>query len=217
MATTAPPPTSVRVSARRRRLSSEQRREVVLDAACRVFSANGFHAASIEEIARQAGITKPVIYHHFASKQDLHSAVFEHYAKQLLAVAASHGVKGTLEERLHDIVKGMFTFAHANPRVWQLLLGDSTDRETARLQQQLRAIGTRVSAERLLLEPIFKPEPGLSRRQSAEVIAQLTRSAVDGLVTWSLEHPNIPRGRLITAAANLLWTGLARTTASAGQ
>jgi AcrR family transcriptional regulator len=198
-------------------MSSEQRREVVLDAACRVFSANGFHAASIEEIAREAGITKPVIYHHFTSKRELHSAVFEHYAKQLLAAAASHGIKGTPRERLHDIVKGMFLFAHANPHVWQLLLGDSTDPETARLQKQLRAIGTRVSAERLLLEPIFKPEPGLSRRQSAEVTAQLIRSAVDGLVTWSLAHPNLPRGRLITTTANLLWTGLAHTAASAAQ
>lgn len=189
----------------------------MLDAACRVFSANGFHGASIDEIAREAGITKPVIYHHFASKQDLHSAVFEHYAEQLLAVAATHGVKGTLQERLHDIVRGMFNFAHANPHVWQLLLGDSTDPETARLQQQLRTIGTRVSTERLLREPLFKPEPGLSRRQSAEVIAQLTRSAVDGLVTWSLEHPNISRERLIVTAANLLWDGLAHTTSSAAE
>ncbi len=198
----------------RTRLSSDERRDVLLDAAARVFAAHGYHAASIEQIAQAAGITKPVIYHHFASKQKLHTAVFEHYAQQLLTVAAGHGLTGTPRERFHDLVSGMFGFAHANPHIWQLLLGDSTDPETAQLQQQLRAAGTRASAERLLAEPTFKPHSNLSRRKNAEIIAQLTRTAVDGLVTWSLEHPNTPRATLIDTTVDLLWTGLASTTTS---
>lgn len=197
-----------------RRMSSEQRRRVLLDAAARVFAVHGYHSASIEEIARTAGITKPVIYHHFASKRELHSAVFQHYAEHLLDVAASHGLQGSLRERFHDVIQGMFTFAHANPHIWQLLLGDSTDPETARLQQQLRDIGTRVSAQRLLSEPTFEPDLALTRRKAAEVIAQLTRSAVDGLVTWSLEHPNVAGATLIDSTTDLLWDGLANTTST---
>jgi AcrR family transcriptional regulator len=194
-----------------RRLTAERRREILLAAACKVFAAHGFHGASIDEIAKEAAITKPVIYHHFASKRDLHSAVFEHYAEQLLTAAASHGLTGTLPERLHDIVAGMFTFAHANPDAWRLLLGDATDPETALLQQRLRAAGTHVSAARLLREPGFKPKPGLSRSQAAEVIAQLTRSAVDGLVNWSLTHPKVSRAHLIATATDVLWAGLTAT------
>lgn len=52
------------------RLSSQQRRAVILDSAARLFAERGYHAASISEIARMAGITKPVIYHHFSSKQE---------------------------------------------------------------------------------------------------------------------------------------------------
>jgi AcrR family transcriptional regulator len=176
-----------------------------------VFAQRGYHAASIAQIARMAGVTKPVIYHHFASKRELHSAVFEHYAAELLAAAAAHGEHGTLKERFRDLVSAMFAFAHSKPHVWQLLLGDSTDPETAALQQQLRDLGTTASAQRLLSEPSFQPGPGLSRRKTAEVIAQLTRSAVDGLVTWSLAHPNVPRGALIDSTVDRLWPGLLST------
>jgi AcrR family transcriptional regulator len=199
-------------SAPRQRLSSPQRRAVLLDSAARVFAQRGYHAASIAEIARMAGITKPVIYYHFASKRELHSAVFEHYAAELLSAAAAHGQRGTPRERFRDLVSGMFGFAHSNPHIWQLLLGDSTDPETAALQQQLRELGTSASAQRLLSEPSFPPGPGLSRRKSAEVAAQLTRSAVDGLVTWSLAHPSVPRAALIDSTVDLLWPGLQATT-----
>jgi AcrR family transcriptional regulator len=199
----------------RHRLSSQQRRAVILDSAARVFAERGYHAASISEIARMAGITKPVIYHHVASKHELHSAVFEHYATELLSVAAAHGRHGSPRERFHDLVSGMFAFAHSRPHIWQLLLGDSTDPETAGLQQQLRDLGTSASAQRLLSEPTFQPAAGLSRRQAAEVIAELTRSAVDGLVTWSLRHPNVSRAALINSAVDLLWPGLLNTTSTA--
>jgi AcrR family transcriptional regulator len=192
----------------RQRLTSEQRREVLLQAAARIFSTHGYHAASIEQIASEAGITKPVIYHHFPSKQQLHRAVFEHYAQQLLTTAASHGQHGTLKERFRDLVAGMFTFAHAQPHVWQLLLGDSTDPETALLQQQLREAGTKQSAARLLDAGDLRLDRRLGRRKTAEAVAELVRSAVDGLITWSLQHPEVSRAALIDVASELIWDGL---------
>jgi AcrR family transcriptional regulator len=206
------PRTSKAPSVRRPRLTNRQRREVILESAARAFAERGYHAASISQVARAAGITKPVIYHHFASKKELHGAVFEHYATELLSVAAAHGREGSARERFHDLVSGMFAFAHSKPHVWQLLLGDSTDPETAALQQRLRDLGTSASAQRLLAESTFHPGAGLSRRRTAEVIAELTRSAVDGLVTWSLRHPNTSRAVLVDSAVDLLWPGLLATT-----
>lgn len=199
--------TSTNISARRR-LTSEQRREVLLDAAARVFAAHGYHAASIEQIAREAGITKPVIYHHFQSKKQLHRALFEHYAKQLLATAASHGQHGTPKERFRDLIAGMFAFAHDQPHIWQLLLGESSDPETALLQRQLRTVGTEQSAARLLDTAGLRFDRRLSRRKTAQAVAELVRSAVDGLISWSLQHPEVPRVALIDVATELVWTGL---------
>jgi len=199
----------------RRRLTSEQRRDVLLDAAARVFATHGYHAASIEQIATQAGITKPVIYHHFPSKKQLHRAVFEHYAQQLLATAASHGHDGTPKERFRDLVAGMFAFAHEKPHAWQLLLGDSSDPETALLQRQLRAAGTEQSAARLLDAADLRFDHRLSQRKTAEAVAELVRSAVDGLVSWSLQHPEVSRAALIDIATELVWSGLRQTAPAA--
>jgi AcrR family transcriptional regulator len=52
----------------RRRLSATDRRAAILDSALQVFSGRGYHAASIDEIAQEAGISKALIYEHFPSK-----------------------------------------------------------------------------------------------------------------------------------------------------
>jgi AcrR family transcriptional regulator len=189
-------------------MTAEQRRAALLHAAAEVFCLRGYHAASMAEIADRAGITKPVIYHHFGSKRALHSSVFAHYSELLLAAAAERGRAPGLREALSDVVLAMFDFAHEHPAAWHLLLGGSSDPETARLQQQLREAGTRLAASRLLSEPGFDPPASLGRKTTATVLAQLTRSAVDGLVDWSLQHPSVSRARLAQIGSDILWNGL---------
>ena len=53
----------------RKRLSGEERRAAILDSALAVFAERGYHASSIDDIAREGGISKALIYEHFASKQ----------------------------------------------------------------------------------------------------------------------------------------------------
>src|SRR5712692_5673354 len=93
-----PAPTQRRV---RRRLTRDQRRQRILEAASRVFSDRGYDRASIDQIAAEAGITKPVIYHHFDSKQELYIALLELYRGELLAcIGRRAGAEGTPETRL---------------------------------------------------------------------------------------------------------------------
>src|SRR2546428_7621329 len=56
----------------------------LLDAATRVFARRGFHAASVEEIAREAGATTGAIYSNFDGKEDLFLALFEEHAASQL-------------------------------------------------------------------------------------------------------------------------------------
>jgi AcrR family transcriptional regulator len=60
-----------------KRLSAEARRQAVLDTACRVFSRSSYHGATTAEIAREAGISEPILYRHFGSKRDLYLACLE--------------------------------------------------------------------------------------------------------------------------------------------
>jgi len=61
----------------RPRLPAEERRAAVLDTACRVFARCSYRGATTAEIAREAGVTEPILYRHFASKQALYLACIE--------------------------------------------------------------------------------------------------------------------------------------------
>jgi AcrR family transcriptional regulator len=62
---------------RPRRLPAEERRRAIVEAALRVFSAGSYAGSTTAEIAREAGVSEPVLYRHFASKRDLWVACLE--------------------------------------------------------------------------------------------------------------------------------------------
>ncbi len=62
---------------RPRRLPAEERRRGIVEAALRVFSAGSYAGSTTAEIAREAGVSEPVLYRHFASKRDLWSACLD--------------------------------------------------------------------------------------------------------------------------------------------
>ena len=59
------------------RLSAEARRQDVLDSACRAFSRSSYRGATTAEIAREAGISEPILYRHLGSKRDLYLACLD--------------------------------------------------------------------------------------------------------------------------------------------
>jgi len=67
------------------RLPANARREQILDVALVVFATNGFHGASMNDVADAVGVTKPVLYQHFDSKRDLYQALIDEVGNRLLA------------------------------------------------------------------------------------------------------------------------------------
>jgi AcrR family transcriptional regulator len=65
------------MSATKQRLSAGERRQVVLDTASQVFSQSSYRGATTAEIARESGISEPILYRHFGSKRDLYLACLE--------------------------------------------------------------------------------------------------------------------------------------------
>jgi AcrR family transcriptional regulator len=65
------------VTSTRPRLTAEARRQAVLDTACRVFVKKSYRGATTAEIAREAGISEPILYRHFGSKRDLYLACLD--------------------------------------------------------------------------------------------------------------------------------------------
>jgi AcrR family transcriptional regulator len=73
----------------RQRLTAGERRQAVLDTACRVFAASSYRGATTAEIAREAGISEPILYRHFGSKRDLYVACLEEAWADLRELAES--------------------------------------------------------------------------------------------------------------------------------
>ncbi len=59
------------------RLPGPERRQAVLDTACRIFSDGSYRGTTTAEIARESGVSEPILYRHFASKRELYLACLE--------------------------------------------------------------------------------------------------------------------------------------------
>ena len=108
------------------RLPAEQRRRQLLDVACDVFAAGGFHGTSMDDIATTAGVTKPVLYQHFPSKRALFLELLDDVGRQLLdqlATATSRATTG--RERVEEGFTAYFVFVTNNRAAFRLLFGAS--------------------------------------------------------------------------------------------
>lgn len=65
------------MSATRPRLAALERRAAILETACRIFSQGSYRGVTTADIARESGVSEPILYRHFASKRDLYLAVLE--------------------------------------------------------------------------------------------------------------------------------------------
>src|SRR5215469_14267528 len=65
---------------KRTRLSAEQRRESILQAAVEVFAASGYRAGKVSEVAARVGVSEPVVFQNFGSKAALFAAVLDRVA-----------------------------------------------------------------------------------------------------------------------------------------
>jgi TetR/AcrR family transcriptional regulator len=91
----------------RPRLAAAERRADLLRVACRVFSEGSYRGVTTAEIAREAGVTEPILYRHFASKQELYLACIEE---------AWAAVRESWERVLAE---------DADPRNWLPAMGDA--------------------------------------------------------------------------------------------
>ena len=68
--------------ASRPRMTSEERKACIVDAACKLFSEKGFRGVTTRELASAVGVTEPVLYEHFRTKSELYRAIIEAKASE---------------------------------------------------------------------------------------------------------------------------------------
>lgn len=74
------------------KLNRAERRQVIVDAASALFAERGFRGVTTRELARSAGVSEPVLYEHFRTKEDLYSAIIDHSKQQKVGGEDPHAM-----------------------------------------------------------------------------------------------------------------------------
>jgi AcrR family transcriptional regulator len=200
----------------RKRLSAEDRRAAILDAALEVFSRRGYNGASIDEIAQAAGISKALIYEHFPSKKDLHVSLLERHTQQIfLRLAQTAATDDPGEVRLRNGVDAFFAWAEQNRTAFRLLFRDTFEADVADALERLQTQATGAIAALIAAEPA---EPGPRDRETdfalaIEAMAQQLSGSAQSLAIWWQTHPDIEREWLVDRVMEYAWLGLERVRA----
>jgi AcrR family transcriptional regulator len=198
----------------RRRLSKDERRTRILDAAAQVFADRGYEAATLDEIAEAAGISKPVIYDHFPSKKELHISLIESHGNALLEFMAERvGQAPTPAAQLAAGLGGLLEFVERDPYSWRLIFQEpsAADPEILAAHQEGQRRTTEAIAGFTAATPIVeRPGDPVSREVTVELVAQMIKMAGHGVVVWWYEHRDVSRDQLLQVMMNVLWLGLQR-------
>lgn len=196
---------------RRKRLTAPARREVIERAATELFAERGYQGASIEEIARRSGVSPPIVYDHFESKQDLHRRLLERHFAELRAVWREHlGGADPPEQRIAGAFDGWFAYVQSHPYAWRMLFRDTTG------DPDVAAIHAEVAAQsRAAILPMLAAETGPasiagSGEEGLDMAWVVVRGVMQGLALWWYEHQDVPREQIVSTAMNALWIGFDR-------
>ena len=175
------------------RLPAEERKAAVLDCACGIFSTGSYRGTTTAEIARQAGVTEPVLYRHFASKRDLYLAVLEESWSRL-RVMWEQAVEREPDPRFWVAAMGRAYFAAKDPKVlcaelWMQALTEASDDAEIRrfLRKQMREVHDFVSdviRRSQAAGGISRTETRAPKRGSSSRSASWAQSAAGSAASW---------------------------------
>jgi AcrR family transcriptional regulator len=181
----------------------------MLDVAARVFAYRGYHEASMDEIAAEVGVSKPMLYAYFDSKEGLFTACVEKGSRELRAEVREAALgAATPEEALYAGLVAVMRFVEENEELWSVLYphgpgsGGTFAAAAARAHDEMSAL----LAE---LMTMLATSRGVDEQAASEseALAQALTGATIAVGTWSRgrdEPVELHALRLM----NFAWMGL---------
>ncbi|MFO7192008.1 TetR/AcrR family transcriptional regulator [Thermocrispum agreste] len=190
---------------KRKRMPRAEREQQMIAVAVEVFAEHGFLAASMDDIAARVGVSKPMLYEYFDSKEGLLVAALRHARTELhRTVEQALADASSAEDALRQGLLAYFTFMAQRRQAWSLL------------RQELGALGPAAAEE---VETIRRQQTQLHMRylrhyapytteDEIEVAAEIIVGGCERLAAWCDRHHGVSPERATQYAWNVIWGGL---------
>ncbi|KRC93768.1 MULTISPECIES: TetR/AcrR family transcriptional regulator [unclassified Streptomyces] len=206
-----------------KRMPRAVREQQMLDAAVETFGRRGYMAASMDEIAELAGVSKPLVYLYLNSKEDLFTACIRREAKALVE-AVRTGVRTDLpaDRQLWDGLRAFFAHTGRHPHAWSVLHlqarthGEPFAGEVAAMRKEIVAFVTQliaIAAREALPHPRLRSgggtptDPDLPEREVAG-LAEALVGAAESLAAWANTDDAVSSHQAAATLMNFAWAGL---------
>ncbi|WP_282071558.1 TetR/AcrR family transcriptional regulator [Janibacter hoylei] len=187
------------------RMPRAQRRAQLLEAALTIFVSKGYHSAAMEDIAEEAGVSKPVLYQHFPGKLELYLALLDSQCDHLEGlVLEALNSSDDHEERVYATVLAFFEFVADEGGAFRLIYESDLTNEP-QVRHRIDALEAQLGeamAQRIIQDTPLPMELaemlGLALAGAAQVMAR----------TWLAHGAHFPKEVAAQAAGHLAWRGL---------
>ncbi|MFC9915462.1 TetR/AcrR family transcriptional regulator [Streptomyces sp. NPDC127197] len=194
-----------------KRMPRAVREQQMLDAAVQTFGQRGYMAASMDDIAELAGVSKPLVYLYLNSKDDLFTACIRREAKALTA-AVRAGVHPELpaDRRLWEGLLAFFTHTARHPDGWSVLHlqarthGETFAAEVTAMRTEIVTFVTQLIAD---AAREAHRDPDLPDKEVAG-LAEALVGAAESLATWANATPGVTARQAAATLMNFAWAGL---------
>jgi AcrR family transcriptional regulator len=181
------------------------RERQLVELAEHLFAERGYARTSMEELARRAGVTKPVIYELFDSKDGLFRACVDRAIERMAAsIVEAFRSETDPEARLRAGGLAFLRFARDNRVAWDLMSMQGRFADQAHAVRRDQAL--------LIRALMAEIAPAGTDPRELEAVAYAVNSAYEGAAHWMWEHPDVPAERVADWIVALLLPGLRRFT-----
>jgi len=179
----------------------------MLDAAVAVFSASGFHSASMDEISARAGVSKPMVYAYLGTKEELFIACLHREGTRLMeAIVAAVAPAVPPDEQLWRGLRAFFTFVGAHRDGWAVLYRQARGQE--RFASELAGMRARmVDVVAALLARVIAAGGRQPRPTDVTTMAYALVGAGESLADWVVDNATEPAEATATRLMNFVWLG----------
>ncbi|ADD42687.1 transcriptional regulator, TetR family [Stackebrandtia nassauensis DSM 44728] len=182
------------------------REQQMLDASVEVFARRGYHPAGVEEIAEIAGISKPMVYLYFGSKEELFVACIRREANRLMEMITQLvDPQDPPKEQLWSALRGFFSFVSDHSGAWIVLYRQARTQggPSAREVDEMRRRTVELIAA-MLSQAAGMRKPG----EQAVTAAHALVGSCESLADWMLDTPGTSAETTAKRLMHFAWPGL---------